>query len=54
MHPLPIDATARKTSDSPEARSARHRRYSVDPARRSYYQRHRTARFAARLRCFSS
>lgn len=49
MPPLPIDAAARKSSDSPEARSTRRRRWSVDPARRDYYRRSRTARYAARF-----
>jgi len=49
MPPLPIDTDARKLCDSPEARSTRPRRWSVDPARREYYKRSRTIRFAARF-----
>jgi hypothetical protein len=49
MRPLPIDCEARKRCDSPEARSARRCRWSVDPAKRSYYQHSRTARYAARF-----
>lgn len=49
MPPLPIDATARKHADSLEARSARARRYSTIQARRDYYQRSRTIRYAARF-----
>lgn len=49
MPPLPIDSFARAHCDSPEARSARRRRYSTDPARRSYYNRSRAVRYAARF-----
>jgi len=49
MPPLPIDAAARKLCNSLEARSARRRRWSVDPARREYYKRSRTIRYAARF-----
>lgn len=49
MPPLPIDANARKQAQSLEARSARARRYSLLQARRDYYQRSRTIRYAARF-----
>lgn len=49
MPPLAIDVEARKRCDSPEARSARRRRYSLDPARREWYRRSRLVRYAARF-----
>jgi hypothetical protein len=49
MPPLQIDVETRKHCDSPEARSARKRRYSVDPARREWYRQYRTQRYAARF-----
>lgn len=49
MPPLLIDLEARKRCDSPEARSARKRRYSVDPARREWYRQDRQRRYAARF-----
>jgi hypothetical protein len=49
MPPLPIDVECRKHCDSPEARSARKRRYSVDPARREWYRLNRARRYAARF-----
>lgn len=49
MPPLPINADARKHADSLEARSARPRRYSSNPARRCWYRDHRASRYAARF-----